>query len=801
MIFKYVMRNVFDNPGRFLVLVFCIAAASFAGYLLLDFSDSLETVFLEETKMFYGNADFKVASGGDYSGCPSYTAVRVKSHDKREVSRIANYYSYAFTEYYETYGTDDWHEAYNMGLITTDVALSDGEIAVTQRYADNTGITVGDTVEFESNDGYFEQTVVAVIPDGRIADSGSGCILGTMELVDKIDTDQMAFDVQYIDVAAADVSEFEKIFRANNPGRFIAGLAIDDEMLEMIEGMRKLFAIVFVICFLLVVFVTVSFTKKIIEERMSVIGTLKSVSISSGKTVRILLYENLFYGICGCTVSTLLYILIRRIIMKGVLLGAGPEISLFPPFHVIAAVVAGTTSIELILPALAFVKAVRTPIRDIIFNNKDTEYKLSKTKTAGGCVLLAAGIVGGPVFGNSYAAIFSIVAFFFGVALVYPVIAVAFCKVLQKLFAKRPLPEFAAIEAGTKKSDIGNGILAVTAIAASAVIFMMVSSNAERMTETGYDADVIVSTGYADKDQFDVVNRIDGIEEIQYVLSDLDNISVGGKTFFETIYSMPDGDMLDISGLPESMEENEFAADKYVANMLGMQPGDTREITFRVDGFFPVTKEMTLVSYCNSLYLSETGSIVLNPYIYNMLYNGDEVSEILIKTDDPDGVADALGKVLSADYDVSTDEEYKASLASDKKATTRIACALAAMALSLTLIGIVGNQVIAFEERTKEFAILSCTSMSRQKITRLILLENVFVFALSCILAVPVAIYTVLVLGRVLNSLNVVAFELAINPPELIVFVLIVFAAMLLTVIKPVSALKKMNIANEIKYE
>ena len=65
-------------------------------------------------------------------------------------------------------------------------------------------------------------------------------------------------------------------------------LFLSDSDMKLLDEIKAVFYLMFVITFLLVIFVTASICNRIVNERMSFIGTLRSLGMSTSRTARIL---------------------------------------------------------------------------------------------------------------------------------------------------------------------------------------------------------------------------------------------------------------------------------------------------------------------------------------------------------------------------------------------------------------------------------------------------------------------------------------------------------------------------------
>ena len=95
------------------------------------------------------------------------------------------------------------------------------------------------------------------------------------------------------------------------PDANVVRLTASDSMMESSREFMGLMFMVFAIAFLLVIFITASLCERIVSERMSYIGTLRSLGLSARSTGLILLLENVFYALIGSLPGTIIYCIFR----------------------------------------------------------------------------------------------------------------------------------------------------------------------------------------------------------------------------------------------------------------------------------------------------------------------------------------------------------------------------------------------------------------------------------------------------------------------------------------------------------
>lgn len=815
MLLKYTLKNMLTHPIRLIVLLICVTAASFAAFLALDVSNAIYKLLDYSMTTYVGDADLYVSFNGEggitdemFSGCPGSNIVMTGFGGKREVRRDEKLYNYALTDNVAIYAFAELEKAQKMGIIKEKYTLADDEIAISEKYSKDYGYSVGDKITLYDYKGdEFDLTVTHVFGNekGFLA-SDEYCAVMTTEPAFRqngVDWYQMAF----VDVLNDDIDGFKAALKENEPNAEVEVMLMDEEMQNMIDNVVAIMYLVFILVFILVVFVTVSFAEKIVTERMSVIGTLRSIGVSRRRTTFILLAENILYGLVGALLGIWLGKLVRPSLFQVTEIEDYSEVraimgSVKPSTYII--IILGMVLLETLVPLIELTKAVKTPIRDIIFENRDTEYRVSVPKTIAGTVLLAAGLIIGFTSHTPIVMISAVLMIVLGAALAVQFVVRLISRVLSNLFGrlKCPVAELAALEAGSKKSNMGNSMLAVAAITAAAAIFVIGNSLLYWTEQTAYDTDVHVSaSGGLKTEEYEFISDIEAVDEVEFIYKEYDDIKVGDKTgeWWE-IYSLPEGDqLLGITGLPETLGRNEFVMDKSLADKLGMKIGDTRTVTFGVNNFFPQDKEMTLVGYINSLAAAEGGAIVLEPTMYRTLYR-DTPSEILVRTSDAEGIAQKLKNSLTSGETIETAAEMQLNKEKSSKGTRMALILAVAAAMGMTMIGIFGNQVIGFEGRRKEFALLHSTAMPRRKIRRLILIENAVSFGISTVIAALCCVPVITLVGRIFVETDSGIIVIA-RYGLLLKCLAVLWIVVTLTALSPMIRLRRMNTANEIKYE
>lgn len=812
MLLKYTIGNILSKPGRLAVILICMTAACLAGYMAIDFGDAYKKTLTNVFTNSAGNANFLVMYQGTggitddiFEDLPATESVCAKTLRKREIRRDEKLYNYAITDEVTVYTFSDMDTAHSMELIPYNVAPENGEIAISEEYCRKYGYVDGDVIMlYDTDDNEHPFKVKGTFSPCYFINRYSAVISQESYIMLKGDSPNYS---AFVDVKDDDKCiEFKEQMKEKHPNvTVLLENFINEEEKTIIDTITGVLYLAFVLVFVLVIFVTVSFTEKIITERMSVIGTLRSIGMSMRKTTAILLFENILYGILGSIFGFLLYLIVKKI-------GVSYFFSWAPAqWHstkvnpmIFLPVMLGAVLIQILVPLKEVLRAVKTSIRDIIFETRDSEYKLSYKKTAAGAVCIVLGLILGAFFDDLYILSTCILLIIFGSALVIQFAVRKLTLLLAKLFESKNMPvaELAARETGSKKPNSGNAVLTVATVSAAAAIFVMVSSMLYAFEKPLYDTDIVVSDTSMKTEKYEYIKDTEGVDDVEYIYMNYEGLKFGedDKRYTMPLMSLPaSGQYLGMGALPSDMGFYEMIIDPPTAAKMNVSEGDSIDITFHYSGIFPEKKTMTVKMITSESQIGTSGMIILSDGLFKELYS-DTVSMILIRTSDPGAVKRGLEPTLTNGETVQTLEEFTKESRKDSTKFIAIMLAVMASAIALTLIGISGNQLIGFAARKKEYAMLHSCACSQSKIIRLILVENALLFGISCIAAGLICIPVSSLIARIFVLMDM-GLNATIRYNMLFGCIFLLWVITMLTSMTPIKSLKKMNTAMELKYE
>lgn len=423
------------------------------------------------------------------------------------------------------------------------------EAAIDTKLAAKLGLSEGDALTLYNRSGEpWDFTVKSIVSaregiflfNNRIVITESS--LRTME-----NGADMGVRMIYIDILDnSRIIEAKEIPEKNAPAAEVELLSGGEAEQQIIEYITNAFLVMFAVLLLLVLFVTISSSQRIITDKMPVIGTFKSLGISSRLTYTVLLAENALYGLVGSVPGVLLDSAVRPAMVKYIVAPATSDGKLVDintgstsPALMIA-VIAGAMLIECLCPIKEILLAVKTPIRDIIFSNKDTQYRHSRVSTATGIILAVIAVILLFVPDSFFALLLCFIFTAVAAAILFPYPLRFISGLIAKLAGRADMPvtQLAATEVRQRKSTVGSAVLCFAASSAAIVICIFASAFGTTFTSDVYNADLLVWVQMdTDAGILSYIDDIDGVTDVEYLYSTMDQVMINGQgTQYQTLW-------------------------------------------------------------------------------------------------------------------------------------------------------------------------------------------------------------------------------------------------------------------------
>ncbi len=815
---KNALKNTFGKPFRTILVILTIFVCSLAAMMCFDLSGAMKTVMLDDVRSI-SNADYQVIVKPGQpeqmpEGFPEAEVMPIYLYGEKIYVDIPGEYNYVKMQTLRVLGVD-FGQAAQMEFIEA-IEIGYMEAAVTYKFAQRHGYSEGDTIVLHDKANEPHEFTIAKILPGSIRNPliATDSALVNLESAEVLSCGQDNYGLFMIDILDNDQAEEAKQMLIDVYGdASVEDFIVPEEVLEETSNLASVLTLVFVITFLLVIFVTYSICERIVSERMSLVGTLRSLGMNSKRTAKILLLENVLYALFGSIPAVLLYTLIRNPMMTSLLAEEYADGSTstpdFPPMYVLmlVSVVLGAVLIECLIPLRAILKAMNISIRDIIFDNRDTEYKFSKPAIITGIILLAVASV--LFFFRSVLSLATIcmICSVTGLALVFPLLFKVFAGLMKKAADKKEDAgwQLALTETISRKSTVSSGMLCATSAAMCVIIFAIAASAINTFTATVYKGDVLVHC--TDKPvKYSFIKYLDGATDIEKVYCTTDKLIIGDSTDDRLcqVSGVPDGgyeyyDMF--RGLPEKIDDGTVYFHSSLQSKYGLKEGDKITIVFNSDHVLPIKKEMIFGGTFDTVSSNDgKNMIVLSQDDYIRIFH-DVPDMLMVNAADPELVAATINKYTSSEDTAQTRIELEEEDRRDAASSVAVFTAVFGVAIGMTAVGMISNQLIGFEGRKKELAVMLSTAMNVKTLSGILILEILTMSGFASLMGTLFGALITVVLKTGIAGMEGVFFDLEINPLMLLIMWIVTTLIYTLTVLFPISKMKKMKISEQIKYE
>ena len=820
---KYIFKNMTEKKGRFLLLLFSIAVSTalfvfslgavdviLKGYedTLKNAADGKEIGISSNTEdVFFTEEDFKAEGLSDFEGMLMATGVINKDDE-------ITYVNFA--------GKKDCSKYVQEGSMPE--SSSDPVCAISDRTAKERDLKLGDTIEvaFAGEKKVF--TIKAICaPSGNFYGDGkeSFTMVVPYDYMETImnsggrynymtaETDKDSVD------AADDFNDVNERVKATS----LTDLSSEKEMTQsMVTTFYLMFAIVCIICCIIIH----GAFKLIINERMTVIGTFMSQGATRKKIEHILLCESFLYSLFGA----LFGVALGEVILYFVARESSPlseygiymSFNIDPKLIIIGVIFAILMSV---ISALMPARSVRKlPVKDVILNRMEVKHKNGSLRMILGMALLAFAIAGAFInaeWVTDLSVIFTAAAFIGMIMLLRKLLKII-SGVFAKVFRKNTSLFLAFNNVKTSKLLRGNITLLVISFSAVLLIASLSKSlstgtvDAYEKLNFDYEIGNIIDNNSDTSTTEIIIDKLNSMECIDknfimpeynvMGLSDNLNVVITGADplkyaeYNEYLELKSEKYYKYFQELAES-DDNSVIITDYIAKKTGKDIGDNLEV--EVD-----KKKVTLKiigKYDGKLYQNGR-MIIVNPETVKKEFNIKDATGIMFNiSGDPDAAENEFKGFLAdlgATY-ISNEDMMKQNKESNQQTVTLLG-AFAIIALIVASIGIFNNITISFQQRRKEFAVMSSVGMNAKARKRLVFAENMYCVVMSIALSIPFTLLLNKLISKVMIILNLplpLSFDWSSLPMYSAILIVVIFIASLSTMKKS----KKINVVQELKYE
>ena len=813
-----------EKKGRFLLLVFSIAVStalfvfSFGavdvilnGYedTLKNAADGKEIGISSNTEdVFFTEKDFDVSGLTDFEG--QLNAIGIINKDE-EITYV--YFA----------GKKDCSKYVQEGSIPNN--STEPVCAISDRTAKNRDLKLGDTIDVTiGGEKHAYEINVICAPNGSFYQDSKEAftMIVPYDYMETIMNSGGRYNYMTAETSETDsVKAADKFNEVNErvKATSLTDLSSTKEMTQStVTAFYMMFAIVCIICCIIIH----GAFKLIINERMTVIGTFMSQGATRKKIEYILLCESFLYSLFGAIFGVvigeaILYVVAREtspLKEYGIYMSSNID----PKRIIIGIIFAILMSI---ISALLPARSVRKlPVKDVILNRMEVVHKNGRVRFIIGIALLVFAIAGAVISADwtvDLSVIFTAAAFIGMIMLLRKLLNII-SGVFAQRFRKNTSLFLAFNNVKTSKLLRGNITLLVISFSAVLLIASIGSSMAEAVVgcyeklHFDYEIGNIIDNNSDNCTTDIIVDKLNSMECIDknFIMS---NYSVTGTVDGTTIL-ITGADPLKYAEYNEYLElkstkyykyieelaaseDNAVIITDYIAEDTGKEIGDSLEVDVN-------NKKVSLRIigiYDGKLYNSGR-MILVKPETVKEEFNVKEATKVSFNII---GDADAAEKEfkgfladLGATYITNNDmmEQNKAS----NQQVVMLLGAFAIIALIVASIGIFNNITISFQQRRKEFAVMSSVGMNAKKRKRLVLAENMYCVVISIVLSIPFTLLVNKLISKVMITLNM-PLKLLFNWSSVLMYSAILAVVIFIASLPTMKKSKKINVVQELKYE
>ena len=838
-ILKHVLRNLKENKKRSIMIMLSLAIVG----IFISFITSIVVMYfnLEDTieSELTGNYDYRIANKDG----SEVTKKQLESL-KYDFDSFAYQYTYGYMvlgdrENRAEISGINFDESYKFNIVSDEgnpIKLNDFEVVMLESAAEDYELKIGDTFTFiNSKSEEYEMKLGKTLKNDTnlmyMKDMLYSFAVNT-STYKSIFGDEEKYYSYYLKSKKQLTSEEEKDF-VQACEEIGLKTDINDEALSLDGTLDVIIAIVLLIILILciiVYFINNSFIKIIVNERVPIMGTFRSVGANQHKVKTIMILEMIIYGLFAGLIGTFIGFGLCRALISFVFIPLMEELASGIDFSFLTKTIDNDIPLifisnmtliiifQIFLSIKDIIKMSKISIKDSIFSKHDDTRKYDIVKISicfAGLIICILSLI----FSYKLNIVFAIVAIIFMVVSITEVVIV-FSKLLFSHIKFKNYSFKMACDNIVNSKILSSNTVIVTVLM---VIMMALLSFADEYKyeaigeNDNYNYDVIIEA-YNSSDSSELL-YLDGVEDVITFdeLLNNDDLYIANNKVNKKYLLLSTNNAIGLSKMDKSYEnindsidklkDNEIVIDSATAKKYGLKVNDYIYLTFK-KVVKDVTYELEYPIYVKIVAIDDSDgsdetifisqklmddlnsnlSAGSNKYIYIDAEDGYDIKKLV------DNI-NAFYKENEFLDEAKSKEDYFQDQESESNGIyigVIVACIFITI---IVLICIVNNLKISFYQRKKDFATMYSICMSRKQLKTLIKNEIMISYLISALFAF---VYSIIIVNLM---------EIMVGLPfrwtlltEIIV-IIVMFIVMLLIARKIGKQVDKLDIIDEIKYE
>lgn len=697
-----------------------------------------------------------------------------------------------------------------MNLIKN-IDLKDDEIIISEFAAKKYNYKINDYIEINHLGNTYNLKIKSIEEDkGLLYFKNYSAVLKSETFNKIFNTSSKEYLSYYIDVDDDEnINNYNDYIMDNNKDVITQKLVDEEKIEKNNQYVSMILIIIFVMSVIMIFFVVSTLNKLIVMERTPVIATFRSIGSTKKRVNAILVLENVMYGLIGGSLGAITSLFINKICIK--LLTNGFNSGSNIPLSKLIIGIIFAIVLELLMSIGAIIKSNKYSIKELMFDNPTSKYEINKKTTILSilCILISLFIY---IFTNDQNIILDllkITLFWVGIANIIPLLMLLISKLLCIIAKKTNNGSLilASKNIGYNKMLISSSRLVVISISIMLVI-LNISSTFDKMLDSfsyqfsGYD--MFIRETSKQYNEYERLSNLDEVKEvtIDYMTSGYDMFKENEKLSpVPILLGMKEkrADIEELNYKISNLKEDEILVDEIYLNNNNLKIDDRVNLKIGKE-----KHNFTIVGTINSFYYSIQRDVL----IVNQDYFKEKLSkvpfQVLISINDNYDIDTVIDKIelelKDPDIVIMTVDDFVNDQRANIHTIMYLFYIIIGLAIALSFIGIINNQIINFIERTKEIAILNSVCMSKKQLRKMLFIENITSNISSSVIGFISSVISVKIINSVLNGIGLY-INVKFNIYIAIVLIMFILVILLTTIIIPINKLRKINIVETIKYE
>ena len=737
---KHIMRNIKENIGRTSLIVVSLFGVALLLSIALGISFSFKSLWDSLADSIMGGFNATVESTTE----ENLTIDRIK-----EVGVDFDYlgisgYNYGYIKYKDEFVSSPLvglsiDEAIDMKMISLPkvdkVVLKENEIITSSSLAKENKINKACKINYYDDDGVIHELTVKYIAED------SGAFLQELSFVSNNDTFLKILgtkEIKYEFFCLKYKGNKDLMVLKDDLNKIEDDYGLDfymeeePDLMDLVGNWLKIGIIAIIMVLIVVYFTLNSIVKIIINERIPVIGSFRSVGASVSKMNFILLMEMATYGLIGGISGGLTGLVFTKTIflvfeMVDEMLGITIKMGSFEiyGFIIIVLTVLLLVLFQISLSISEILRSSKLSIKDCIFNKHESIYKYSVTKLLFGFCFLAIGIIS-LLFNsklNFTFSVISIISIFTSIAFLLP----SFTRFLSKYLDKvdNPVLHMAKNTIVNNKLQINTNVIVAVMMCVSLISFALLNYSIKNYKSS---LDMVQSDLYvvAASEHNSVTNDLRAIDNIdrvsvlyvedfalyysslKFANNKVNELTVLYSDDYEALAK--DSNVIDVDAkLANNLKDNEVIVSEYFKEIYDLKIGDIVVLNgINEEERFTVETPMNLkiVGFADTSAMNHMSIILSEKIIEDTVdYFSEQHYFVQLSKDAKlkDVKKDILKNLTDKMPQVLTKKEY---VDITKEAMEEIYISIIEIILviiGVALVGIINNQSVSFLERKEKW--------------------------------------------------------------------------------------------------